>query len=159
MATFCFADTEDIEIQVALVLLAYRVSAAFGAPNNVVCEANVRHTSKSLLYGEDSMSSGVVPSRHIALASSIRGLRPRLSSLRSVVPSRHIMFAPIVHCAWEAGHVLWRSAPLLRLMPIEFMLQVLLKAQESKNTLIPRSSLRRAFTARLQSLRRPCAKI
>ena len=47
MATFCFADAEDIEIQVALVLLAYRVSAAFGAPNNVVCEANVRHKSET----------------------------------------------------------------------------------------------------------------
>ena len=49
MATFCFADTEDIEIQVALVLLAYRVSAAFGAPNNVVCEADVRHEMIFLL--------------------------------------------------------------------------------------------------------------
>ena len=35
------------------------------------------------------MSYGVVPSRHIVLALTIRGLRPRLPSLRSVVPSRH----------------------------------------------------------------------
>ena len=34
-------------------------------------------------------SCGVVPSRHIGLASPFRGLRPRLPSLRSVVPSRH----------------------------------------------------------------------
>ena len=94
MATFCFADTEDIEIQVALVLLAYRVSAAFGAPNNVVCEANVRHKSKSLFCGEDSLSYGVVPSRHIVVDPSIRALRTRLSSLRSVVPSRHLTPKP-----------------------------------------------------------------
>ena len=35
------------------------------------------------------MSYGVVPSRHLVLALTIRGLRPRLPSLRSVVPSRH----------------------------------------------------------------------
>ena len=35
-------------------------------------------------------SCGVVPSRHIGLASPFRGLRPRLPSLRSVVPSRHL---------------------------------------------------------------------
>ena len=35
------------------------------------------------------MSYGVVPSRHLVLALTIRGLRPRLLSLRSVVPSRH----------------------------------------------------------------------
>ena len=34
-------------------------------------------------------SCGVVPSRHVVSAMSIRGLRPRLPSLRSVVPSRH----------------------------------------------------------------------
>ena len=38
---------------------------------------------------EKCMSYGVVPSRHIVLALTIRGLRPRLPSLRSVVPSRH----------------------------------------------------------------------
>ena len=36
------------------------------------------------------LSCGVVPSRHIVFVSPIRGLRPRLSSLRSVVPSRHL---------------------------------------------------------------------
>ena len=36
------------------------------------------------------MSCGVVPSRHVGLASLFRGLRPRLPSLRSVVPSRHL---------------------------------------------------------------------
>ena len=90
MATFCLADAEDIEIQVALVLLAYRVPATLGAPNNVVCEAYVRHKSKSLFCGEDRLSYGVVPSRHIVLASPIRALRARLPSLRSVVPSRHL---------------------------------------------------------------------
>ena len=34
-------------------------------------------------------SCGVVSSRHVVSAMSIRGLRPRLPSLRSVVPSRH----------------------------------------------------------------------
>ena len=38
-------------------------------------------------------SCGVVPSRHIGLASPFRGLRPRLPSLRSVVPSRHVVLA------------------------------------------------------------------
>ena len=36
------------------------------------------------------MSCGVVPSRHVGLASPIRALRTRLPSLRSVVPSRHL---------------------------------------------------------------------
>ena len=36
------------------------------------------------------MSCSVVPSRHIVLGSPIRGLRPRLPSLRSVLPSRQI---------------------------------------------------------------------
>ena len=36
------------------------------------------------------MSFGVVPSRHIVLASPFRALRTRLPSLRSVVPSRHL---------------------------------------------------------------------
>ena len=36
------------------------------------------------------MSCGVVPSRHIGLTSPIRGLRPRLPSLRSVLPSRQL---------------------------------------------------------------------
>ena len=36
------------------------------------------------------MSCGVVPSRHIVLASPFRALRTRLPSLRSVVPSRHL---------------------------------------------------------------------
>ena len=40
---------------------------------------------------EKCMSYGVVPSRHIGLASAIRGLRPRLPSLCSVVPSRHLI--------------------------------------------------------------------
>ena len=66
------------------------VARGIFAQNNVVCEANVRHKSESLFCGENSLSYGVVPSRHIVLASSIRGLRPRLSSLRSVVPSRHL---------------------------------------------------------------------
>ena len=35
------------------------------------------------------MSCCVVPSRHVVLVVLIRGLRPRLPSLRSVVPSRH----------------------------------------------------------------------
>ena len=35
------------------------------------------------------MSYGVVPSRHLVLALTIRALRTRLLSLRSVVPSRH----------------------------------------------------------------------
>ena len=35
------------------------------------------------------LSYGVVPSRHIDIYAPIRGLHPRLSSLRSVVPSRH----------------------------------------------------------------------
>ena len=34
-------------------------------------------------------SCGVVPSRHLVLASPIRALRTRLPTLRSVVPSRH----------------------------------------------------------------------
>ena len=41
--------------------------------------------------GKGGMSCGVVPSRHIGLAPPIRGLRPRLPSLRSVVPSRHLI--------------------------------------------------------------------
>ena len=36
-------------------------------------------------------SYGVVPSRHIGSVTTIRGLRPRLPSLRSVVPSRHAL--------------------------------------------------------------------
>ena len=36
------------------------------------------------------MSYGVVPSRHLVLALTIRALRTRLLSLRSVVPSRHL---------------------------------------------------------------------
>ena len=36
------------------------------------------------------MSFGVVPARHIVIGASIRGLRPRLPSLRFVVPSRHL---------------------------------------------------------------------
>ena len=35
---------------------------------------------------------GVVPSRHVVLAPPIRGLRPRLSSLRSVLPSRQLHY-------------------------------------------------------------------
>ena len=35
------------------------------------------------------LSYGVVPSRHIDIYAPIRGLRPRISSQRSVVPSRH----------------------------------------------------------------------
>ena len=41
------------------------------------------------------MSCGVVPARHIVLSSPIRGLRPRLLSLRSVLPSRQIVLNEI----------------------------------------------------------------
>ena len=41
------------------------------------------------------MSCSVVPSRHIVLGSPIRGLRPRLPSLRSVLPSRQIVLNEI----------------------------------------------------------------
>ena len=42
------------------------------------------------------MSCGVVPSRHVVLVVLIRGLRPRLPSLRSVLPSRQIALNEIV---------------------------------------------------------------
>ena len=55
-----------------------------------------------LLLRQYSKSYGVVPSRHIVLAPSIRGLRPRLLSLRSVVPSRHLThnFTLALHKRW-----------------------------------------------------------
>ena len=66
------------------------------------------------------MSCGVVPSRHVVLVVLIRGLRPRLPSLRSVVPSRHAfslyLFAHELHECNEGTGVL-QNAPTRHLTP------------------------------------------
>ena len=46
--------------------------------------------TNSMRADDWGMSCGVVPARHIVLASPFRALRTRLLSLRSVVPSRHL---------------------------------------------------------------------
>ena len=51
-----------------------------------VGRTNLHECNEFFIY----MSCGVVPARHIVLSSPIRGLRPRLPSLRSVLPSRQI---------------------------------------------------------------------
>ena len=69
------------------------------------------------------MSCGVVPSRHIGSVTTIRGLRPRLPSLRSVVPSRHAfslyLFAHESHECNEGtgGTGVLQNAPTQRLTP------------------------------------------
>ena len=56
-----------------------------GINGDRVGRTNLHECKEFFIY----MSCGVVPSRHIVLASPIRALRTRLPSLRSVVPSRH----------------------------------------------------------------------
>ena len=57
-----------------------------------VGRTNLHECKEFFIY----MSCGVVPSRHIVLVVLIRGLRPRLPSLRSVLPSRQIALNEIV---------------------------------------------------------------
>ena len=60
------------------------VRAMPSAAENLEEEA-LRHWTGSL-----TISTGVLPSRQVVTMAYYRGLRPRLSSLRSVLPSRQI---------------------------------------------------------------------
>ena len=57
-----------------------------------VGRTNLHECKEFFIY----LSCGVVPSRHIGSVTTIRGLRPRLPSLRSVLPSRQIALNEIV---------------------------------------------------------------
>ena len=88
---FCTHPRTSSSVTVALICSAFQ---ALNTHGNEICTASSFWTAVRnvvLWGGKRGLSCGVVPSRHIVLASSIRGLRPRLPSLRSVVPSRHLI--------------------------------------------------------------------